>query len=359
MASFEFTNDSQTRLFVHNVPIGTEFGINYSNWYIGHRFCGLHSIPHGLHFIYTSNVDKKQQHSPRNGIFLFIEAETDRNLVYRTFWDVLNKEIHYPIEKIDQEHALVINGKELGQYPSDEKHRKWISLTNFISKGTLNRLLPTCGRISHMTQVDCSAELEEKEKAKLGIEEASSDSDELKIRFTAVPKKKYPDGASPSEITKCNLDHSYTLNRMLCCFESHNAEGELLGEVQFAFVCFMIGQVYDAFEHWKTVVRLICCCDEALYNRTAFFLKFLDVLKFQLQEIPEDFFVDIVAQQNFLVQTLKILFSNIRSSDGLDASLVTRAEALEKFLNGLFDWSFNDDDDDDDDEDKPVIVEGF
>ena len=33
--------------------------------------------------------------------------------------------------------------------------------------------------------------------------------------------------------------------------------------------------VYDAFEHWKTVIRLVCCCDDALHKRPLFFVKFM------------------------------------------------------------------------------------
>lgn len=35
-------------------------------------------------------------------------------------------------------------------------------------------------------------------------------------------------------------------------------------------------------------------------------LFFSGIIELQIKEIPEDFFVDIVAEQNFLVQTLQV-----------------------------------------------------
>ena|SRR6218665_421666 len=63
------------------------------------------------------------------------------------------------------------------------------------------------------------------------------------VQFTPIPRKKHPDGATVEEITRCNMDHSYVLK---CTLESSTYDGDsvgLLGEMQFAFVSFLIGQV--------------------------------------------------------------------------------------------------------------------
>ncbi len=91
-------------VILHNMPFGSEFGIDYSNWYIGHRFCGINSIPNGFHFIYSSNVDRGQQHSPRNGLFLLMD-EAEKYQVFRSFWDEENKEINLPIQKISRDNV--------------------------------------------------------------------------------------------------------------------------------------------------------------------------------------------------------------------------------------------------------------
>ena len=97
----------------------------------------------------------------------------------------------------------------------DEKFETWKKLTSLITKETLNRIYPLCQRISPSTQVDCTAELEKKERKKLGI----TDTDDgvfanVRVRFTKIPEQKFPDGANPQEITKYSIDNSYALERM-------------------------------------------------------------------------------------------------------------------------------------------------
>lgn len=81
----------------------------------------------------------------------------------------------------------------------------------------------------------------------------------------------------------------------------------LSGELQFAFVCFLIGNVYEGFEHWKRLLALLCRSEEAMKKHKDLFLGLIAVLYHQLGEIPPDFFVDIVSQNNFLTSTLQVL----------------------------------------------------
>lgn len=91
---------------------------------------------------------------------------------------------------------------------------------------------------------------------------------------------------------------SFCLLNVLC--------GPVLGELQFAFICFLIGNVYDAFEHWKALLNLLCRSEEATVKHQALFSNLISVLYHQLHEIPADFFVDIVSQDNFLTNTLQV-----------------------------------------------------
>jgi hypothetical protein len=53
---------------------------------------------------------------------------------------------------------------------------------------------------------------------------------------------------------------------------------EIIADMQAAFVCFLIGQVYDAFEHWKQWVNLLCHCEQALQQHPDLFLSFMSTL---------------------------------------------------------------------------------
>lgn len=93
----------------------------------------------------------------------------------------------------------------------------------------------------------------------------------------------------------------------------------LLGELQFAFVCFLLGNVYEGFEHWKSLLTLLCRSEETMRKRKELYLGLIAVLYHQLGEVPPDFFVDIVSQNNFLTSTLQvedtsILLSFVRSN---------------------------------------------
>lgn len=39
-------------LFFLDVPIGTEFGIDFNSWNTGEKFKGVKMIPPGIHFVY-------------------------------------------------------------------------------------------------------------------------------------------------------------------------------------------------------------------------------------------------------------------------------------------------------------------
>ena len=129
-------------------------------------------------------------------------------------------------------------------------------------------------------------------------------------------------------------------------------ENLLLGEIQFSFICFLIGQVYDAFDQWKKLVHLLCSSVDALKDNTDLYMNFISVLHFQVQEIPEDFFVDIVSTNNFLTSTLQEFFSNLEDGNG-ENKLRQRGLKFRDHLTKKFKWDFTTEPD----EYAPVIVE--
>lgn len=88
--------------------------------------------------------------------------------------------------------------------------------------------------------------------------------------------------------------------------QDHVSSLYLSGELQFAFVCFLLGNVYEAFEHWKRLLNLLCRSEEAMVKHHSLYINLISILYHQLGEIPADFFVDIVSQNNFLTSTLQV-----------------------------------------------------
>jgi len=67
------------------------------------------------------------------------------------------------------------------------------------------------------------------------------------VRFSTIPWTAHL-GSSPAEVTSHGMDRSVTLDALLAGYLPEiGPEAGLLGELQFAFVCFVIGQVAATF----------------------------------------------------------------------------------------------------------------
>jgi A1 cistron-splicing factor AAR2 len=78
----------------------------------------------------------------------------------------------------------------------------------------------------------------------------------------------------------------------------------------------------------------------------------------QIREVPEDFFVDIVSSNNFLVSLLTSLFTLTRDNSDIDSKLKTRIEQFKTSLSLKFQWDFSEiDDGEEPEEDQPVVIQ--
>lgn len=343
-------NKEGATLIVLDVPEGTEFGIDYFSWSAGPRYKGVKMVPAGLHFIYYSAVDGGGESAPRTGMFLF----TKRHDIHVMKWDPSSEDV-IRVDCSEEELNRYRQGLQdmdsfLGPYPY-EHLKKWVSLTNHITEDLLERLQPACKKISSATELaqELSYTRTKPSMSESTISSIAHNPDAV-IRFSEIPKQKFPEGASPAEISKHSMDSSYVLGNMISGMKDRK---EIVGEFQFAFVCFLVGQVYDAFEHWKRLLNLLCGCDEALSMYSDIFDVLIGVLHFQVQEIPKDFFVDIVSSNNFLTTTLQMFFSNLESSTSADKKLVDKARRFRLHLTKRFNWDFENEPE----EFAPVVVE--
>lgn len=366
-----------------DVPEGTEFGFDYSSWTAGPLFKGVKMIPPGIHFVYYSARNKQADEvGPRTGTFINFEQ---KSVVVRK-WNPIAEELTEDGISADDVQRIQDNLKDLdrflGPYPY-EGYKKWVSLSNFITPELLDKLQPLSKRICSVT--DFVSEVSNTQSRKLGktsgSTKTSEDQDETnvskerdlqdnkeenaeptslkdaesrlpdmkvreesKIQFSKIPKQKYPPGCSPAEMTKYSIDSSYALESILCSNYKDN-EAKILGEIQFAFICFLIGQVLDAFEQWKNLVHVMCTSEEALQNQASLFLNFISVIHYHIQETPEDFFVDILSANNFLTSTLQEFFSNLENMS-LDSDLKKRGLKFRDYLTQKFKWDFTSEPDD-------------
>lgn len=359
-----------------DVPAGTEFGVDMQTNVVGEKFRGVKMIPAGLHFIHYSAVSKTGTSAPRTGFFHYFE----KGEILVKKWDKAAEDVSSePVSEEEVERLKVNLRGDLDQYLAVFSYVdwcSWIALTRHVTREVLERLQPESCVIHSATPFEpvkfCSrrgpdlasmasssgdggedVHLADRARELLQLKELP----EYRIRFTEIPRKRHPSNATPAEITRHGMDSSYVLERML---SSWPREHDLLGELQFVFVCFLVGHVYPCFEQWQKLVRVFCNSSEAIDRHPGLFSDLISVLHFQLREVPCDFFVDIVSRKNFLTEALALLFRNIAESaveDDSPASLKMKAFRFKMSLTKMMGWSFEGAHGELSDEDAPVIVD--
>ncbi|RVE43529.1 hypothetical protein evm_011814 [Chilo suppressalis] len=365
-------------------------------WNTEEDFRGIKMIPPGLHYIHYSAVSKGTGDvSPRSG---FMHVFHQKEFLVK-MWDKKSEDMskdEISDESIQRLKDNLFNlDKHLAPYPYDI-WEKWKLLTSHITGELAMKLSPETGviraAVELMSMTDAerprgvkvqesseSRSLEENEVKSPSTDSVddpapgSSDAKRAKrvtredkenamlpnlkpapgtaLRFTEIPKDKFPPGSTPEEITKHYLDQSYSLELMI---SQQDEPLNIIGELQFAYLCFLIGHSLDAFEHWKSLIILLCSCDDAIQRHKSIFFHFVKSLQTQIDEMPEEFLADIVMNKNLVYKKLREFFRTAYISK-IDGRLCTLIESFKVHLTEKLQWDFTELDADEEDE-LPVIV---
>lgn len=353
--------DEGAFFIVRDVPTGTEFGIDMKTWNTGDKFMGVKMIPPGVHIIYFSATNKQGDSAPRVS---FMHNFSKGEIVARK-WDTDSECIGTESPSSTDIERIRDNLKNLdsflGSYPFDT-HDEWKKLSDHITSPLLTKLTPECQLIRSALELVCTADKTPTKRTGRSKTDEEKEEELLPqltplpgtgIRFSQIPEKGYPPGSTPQEITKHSLDQTYTLDLMI---EKSESSISLVGELQFAFICFFLGHSLEALEAWRSLVRLFCKCQRALLKRKDMFLQFLQALEAQLNHVPEDFLVDIVASNNVIYASLRELFQSLNELEEVDGRFKCLAGRMQQRLTGKFGWDF-DNLELEDGEDAPVIVD--
>jgi len=209
----------------------------------------------------------------------------------------------------------------LGVYP-DENFAKWCNLSMHVTESVLATLEPVGKKISAVYDTGVTG----------GVDSSKSH----KPFYSSIPKLKT--ALSPQETTQLNFDKSTILLELI---QKHYKEKptEILGEVQFSFICFLLSESFDGFEQWKQIVNLLCSSDQALFVMPDLFCDFIEVLHFQLMQAPEDFFVDVISHNNFLDHALNSFFQ-LLDDPKLDSKLLQRSAKFRQYTEKRFGKTF-------------------
>lgn len=224
-------------LVLLGVPQGTELGIDCKSWQVGPRFKGVKMIPPGLHFLHYCSVNPPSQGGeigPKTGLFVALKPRE----ILLANWDPKEEDLDFSASQNEEEVSRIrSNLKELdtflGPYPY-EVMRKWVSLTDRLSHEVAMNLQPLSGRICAFSDVvpelqfrhtKDRAEQPRNDTACQSMKEGLDRLPRMKqregtqLRFSAIPERTYPPGATPAEITRCSLDLSYALDTVLQNYE--------------------------------------------------------------------------------------------------------------------------------------------
>lgn len=256
----------------------------------GELFKGIRDLPNGAHYIY---------HTTAQGIIGFF-IYTDRQNVHVRKW---NKETEsYEKLSSSDEELFIHNVQEL--YPlmasyTPEKLKLWHEVSNFIDKNLILTLEPGCHGIYRS-----EAEYDNTES---DIESFSSLTCPA---YCTVPKRMNQYGSTPEQITSMNMDKSLLLYQLV---DSLSGEDKLLGEMQYSFISFILGQSLEAFQHWKDILILVCNCERALHERSDLYLKLIRniytaVVYTQILQVSEDLLEDTFLSSSFISVSLRVSF---------------------------------------------------
>ncbi|ETV89432.1 hypothetical protein H257_00718 [Aphanomyces astaci] len=317
------------------VPVGSEFGVDYEAFRTAEKFRGVKLIPSGLHFVfYASNGEHDNGNGIRQGFFVEIKPN---DVVIRT-WSSDTEELVPMTREADVEnltravHGFQLDGN-LGAYP--QKHAKtWRRLSKYITKEVLAQCgLTVGGTISPGDPDTLSLESNDLTTLKPFFPDVAQ-----VARFTPL-KKPSTTQRSAGDLTLYHVDSSEHLEWLLST-HFHNDWHALLGELQLSFVLFLLLSSLDALHQWKQFVWLLCSCEHAVTTQPALFAAFLQLMHVHLEQVGADFFQDEIAHDNFIKTSLASLFE-ILHDDTLDAKLLQRAAKLEQFLKQRFQLQFD------------------
>lgn len=237
--------------------------------------------------------------------------------------------------------------------------KKWQQLSNYINEEVISRTIPECGVIRTSAEFQSCPDAERPKgqsplNRSVNIRPNQSEDEllpDLKVvpgtapRFTKVPAL-YPNTASPAEISESHLDAIRAIEQYLNSFPE---PFEAIREIQLSFVLFLCGCSVDALAHWRRILGLLTKSESAVNKFSYFYRRYLDVLKEQLPEMPEELMMP--TPNNSVFKDIRQLIMNCTLG-----GLKDDADTFSAFLTRTMSWHF-DDLFDENPEDLPVVVE--
>ncbi|XP_042494484.1 protein AAR2 homolog [Macadamia integrifolia] len=340
---------------------------------VGPVFKGIKMIPPGPHFVYYSSSNRDgNEFSPVVGFF--IDACSSGVIVRK--WHQQEERLVKLSDDEEERYSAAVKKLEfdhqLGPYDLN-RYGDWKRISNYITKDTIRRIEPIGGEITVVSEAGVvdkgpktaaeKALAEQLQKSKFSIPAEKP----LKQRcyYTSIPRFVKNKSISGQELTSLNHDKTQLLEAILAK-DCEGSEDLIIGELQFAFIAFLMGQSLEAFLQWKALVSLFFSCIEAVsidifpllpfYQKPIQFYFFIKVLYYQLHYgLQKDRSNTIEAEkgatvlldeswlstESFLHRFCKDFFSLVLEASVIDGDLLTWTRKLKELLEGTLGWEFH------------------
>uniref|UniRef100_A0A1J3CVF5 Protein AAR2-like protein n=1 Tax=Noccaea caerulescens TaxID=107243 RepID=A0A1J3CVF5_NOCCA len=359
--ALELVKHGATLLFL-DVPQHTIIGLDTQMFSVGPNFKGIKMIPPGIHFVfYSSSTRDGKEFSPTIGFF--VDVGPSQVIVRK--WNQQDECLAKVSEEEEERYSQAVRNlefdKHLGPYNLSQ-YGAWKHLSNYITKDVVGKFEPLGGEI---TVINESGILEGGPKTAMEREldaqmkkssrfKASSNEQPKGNRFyyTCIPRIIKHKGMSGQELTSMNLDKTQLLENLLSK-EYKASEDLLLGELQFSFVAFLMGQSLESFMQWKSLVSLLLgCTDAPFHTRSQLFTKFIKVIYHQLKhglqketsgpEVGLQALLDDswLASDSFLHLLCKEFFALVEEASVVDGDLLSWTRKFKELLENRLGWEF-------------------
>ena len=290
--SYENRRNMGTLLLL-NSPKKMQFGIDLSQWVIGEKFMGIKLIPIGIHYISFSLSE--ENNAFKQGFFIEIEEGKNKSKNIIREWSNKYETSIKLNDEMDKNYSIGLDNLDfdqfLGNYPY-EQIQNWNDLTSFLNKDIINKLQ------KNIDMTLCPAIKEDNEK-----EKDNEINNNTNIQIMSYENIEFTEFYLNQPEYINSLDKSSLLENILL---KYKLPEEFLGEFQYTFILFLIGEVYEALKQWKDIFILISS-SEILLNKkifSKFFCDFTEIIYNQLRLFPDDLMHDVILENNFLKRYL-------------------------------------------------------
>ncbi|XP_068157707.1 protein AAR2 homolog [Drosophila tropicalis] len=354
-------------LVIAGVPVGTEFGIDLCAYTIGPEFRGVKMIPPGMHYVWCASCGPYGDAAPRVG---FVHYFHPNEILVREWDNELEELRTRQIDDPEEERQRI--RKNLAQLervlaPYDYRYvGPWKELTGTVTEACVNRCRPAHASGTIRTNIELQSCSDADRPRGTGSSKRNTAArllmDESELlpqlkpvegtapRFTEVPQR-VPVDALPADVSRHAMDCIAAVDTLLEKFpeDELSSDDKLIGELQLAYVFFLVGYSVESLAHWRKLLALLSHSETAIVKHKLFYMKYTEVLAHQLPHLPEELMCP--GPQNTVFKDVRELLVNLHAG-GLRVSAERLAKRLAKQLNWIFENLL-----DEDPEEQPVIIE--